>query len=164
MKLVPLSEMTPPMWYTAWNAMYDGFLGDHMGVDPVLLAQKPTLEQFYDNIMNAHQAGTFEAWAIMKGGEYKGHTLLDKRVGEWEVATVLIDPTDWGSGTGVRATLHALKHAFEVLKAEWVVAFTQGKDARVVENLHRGGFRPFMNFHVLDSGTWNARWRARRDR
>lgn len=161
MKLVPLDEMTPPMWFAAWNAMYDDFLGDHMGVDPALLAQKPSLEAFYENIMTAHQAGQFEAWAIVKGGVYKGHTLLDKRVGEWEIATVLVDPDDWGSGTGVRATLHALKWAFETDEAEWVVAFTQGKDPRVVEILHRGGFRPLMNFHVLDSGTWNARWRAR---
>lgn len=162
MKFVPLDEMTPAQWHSAWGVMFDQFLGDHMGVDPALLAQKPTLEQFYDNIMAAHADHRFEAWAIVEGDTYKGHTTLDRQVGEWEIGTVLADPADWNSGTGVRATLHALKWAFEEDGAEWVVAFTQGKDPNVTRILHRGGFRPLMHFHVMDRETWDARWRARR--
>lgn len=164
MTFVPLKEMTPPQWFRAWQSMYDPAMGEHMGVDPALIAARPTLEQFYENIMRAHESGRFQAWAIEKGGEFKGYTLLDKTVGEWEVSGVLVDPRDWGSGIGARATLHALKWAFEEDSAPWVVAFTQGKDPRVPEMLHRGGFRPLMNFHVMDAETWDARWRARRVR
>ena len=162
MKLVHLTEMTPPQWYQVWNAMYDPVLGAHTGVDPVLLAAKPSLEGFYENVMKGHQAGVFEAWAIIKDGAYRGHTVLDKRVGEWELGTILIDPNDWSRGAGVRASLHAAKWAFEEAEAEWLLAFTQGKDPRVQEMLHRSGFRPLLHFHVMDRATWDARWRARR--
>lgn len=164
MKFVHLDDLTPPLWFHAWQTMFDPALGDHMGVDAALIAAKPSLEQFYENIMRAHEAGRFEAWAITKGGSFKGYVLLDRQVGEWEISTVLTDPADWGSGLGARATIHACKYAFEQLGAEWVVAFTQGKDPKVPELLHRGGFKPLMNFHVLARETWEARWRARRDR
>jgi RimJ/RimL family protein N-acetyltransferase len=162
MKFVPLDEMTPPLWYHAWNAMFDQDLGDHMGVNPEIIASKPPLEVFYQRVMDSHAEGRFMAWAIVVGDEFKGYTLFDKTFGEWEIGTVLIDPKDWGSGLGARATLKALRWAFEEQDIEWVVAFTQGKDPKVAELLHRGGFRPFLHFHVLDKPTWHARWRARR--
>jgi len=161
MKLVHLTEMTPPQWYDAWNTMFDPSLGDYMGVDPELIAAKPTLEGFYKNLLDAHAAGRFQGWGIIKDGVYKGHVTLDKQVGEWECGVVLADPADWNRGMAIRASLHACKWAFEEDGAEWVVAFTQGKDPTIVDILHRGGFRPFINFHVMDKPTWDARWRAR---
>lgn len=161
MKLIHLADMTPELWFEAWEVMYSPYLGDHMGVDPNLTASRPSLSDFYRNIMAAHEAGRFEAWAIVTEDGFKGYTLLDKSVGEWEVGSVLADPSDWNSGIGVRATLHALKWAFEEDESEWVVAFTQGKDPNVPRILRRGGFRPLFNYHVMDRDTWNARWAGR---
>jgi RimJ/RimL family protein N-acetyltransferase len=165
MRFVPLEEMTPEHWYQAWSTMYDPKTADHVGVNPEITAARPPLETFYVNIMNAHRTGIFRAWAILKDSEFKGYTLLDKSaVGEWEVVTVLPNPADWGSGIGARATIHAVKWAFETDDANWVIAFTQGKDPKIPKILHRAGFRPFANFHVMDKETWDARWRARSDR
>ena len=165
MKLVPLDEMTPEQWYRAWSTMFNPQVAEHVGVNPAIIAARPSLEDFYQNVMAVHRAGTFEAWAILRGEEFRGYTLLDKSaVGEWEIVTVLTDPADWGSGLGARATIKAVKWAFEVADSEWVVAFTQGRDPRVHENLVRGGFRPFANLLVLDRQTWDARWRARSNR
>jgi RimJ/RimL family protein N-acetyltransferase len=164
LKLIPLDEMTPDLWYDAWTTMYDPGLADHMGVDPNLVRVPPTLKEFYQNIMDAHRAGRFMGWAITAGGVFKGHAILDKQLGEWEIGTVLVDPADWNSGLGARATLRACQWAFEEDGAEWVIAFTQGRDPKVPELLHRAGFRPFMHFHVASKDTWDARWRARRDR
>jgi len=162
MKLVPLDEMTPEQWYRAWKTMFDPAMAEHVGISPEILAAKPHLEDFYSNIMGAYQQGRYRAWAIIgSGGDFKGYTLLDRTVGEWEITTVLLDPQDWGRGLGARASLRAGRWAFEEDNAEWVVAFTQGKDPTVADQLKRGGFRPLMNFLVMDRATWNARWRAR---
>lgn len=162
MQLVPITDMSPPLWYEVWNAVFDPQMGDHIGADPRIVAMKPSLEVFYQNFMNAVASGNFMAWAIVKDGRYRGHVTLEKSAGEWEIGTVLVDPKDWNSGMGVRATLGGLKWAFEENGAEWVIAFTQGKDPKIPQYLHRGGFRPFMHFHVMDRATWDARWRARR--
>lgn len=165
MRFVPLDEMTPEHWYLAWSTMYDPKTAEHVGVNPAITAAKPPLEAFYTNIMAAFKSGSFRAWAILKGDDFKGYTLLDKSVlGEWEIVTVLPNPSDWRTTIGIRATQHALKWAFEEDGAGWVIAFTQGKDPSLTAQLHRGGFRPFAHFHILDRETWDARWRARRDR
>ena len=164
MKLVHLKDMTPDLWYHAWNAMFDPFLGDHMGVNPQLIAAKPSIEDFYRNVLAAHEAERLEAWAIVRDGKFVGYTTLDKSVGEWENATVLADPKLWGSGMGVYATFHAFHWAFEVDGAEWVVAFTQGKDPRVARMHEKINYRRLMNFWVLDRGTWEADLRAKYER
>lgn len=161
MKLIHLNDLTFQHWQTALDTMFSPTLGEHMGVDPNIIAHRPTLEQFYANIMDAHERNAFQAWGIIHEGKLIGYTLLDKRIGEWEIATVLSDSSLWGSSLGARATLHALQWAFEDDEAEWVVAFTQGKDPTVREMLERGGFRPLANMLVMDKATWQTRWKAR---
>ena len=163
MKLVPVQDLTDEQWYHAYLTMFDRKLAYHMGVDPALIANPPKLIEFYQNIMGVIEAGKFVGWGIIdKNGEYLGHTILDKTCGEWEVGTVLADEELWSSGVGVRATLHALRHAFTELDTEWVVAFTQGKDPKVKDILLRGGFRPFMHFLVMHRDGWKERWGRRR--
>ena len=164
MKLVPITEMTPDLWYYAWNAMFDPALGDVVGTDPALIAAKPPLEDFYRNITKAHEEGRLQAWAIVKDDKFRGYTLLDRTIGEWENGTVLVDPKDWSSGMGVVAAYHAFHWAFDQEGAEWVITFTQGKDPHV-RNIHEKiGFRRLMNFWVLDKGTWQERVRPTYER
>ena len=164
MKFIPLDEMSPELWYDAWETMFDPHLANHMGIDPALLQAKPTLQDFYRNIMVAHNAGRFEGWAIVAGEQFLGYTILDKRVGEWESATVLKDEKDWSSGKGAIATMHAFSWAFETDGAEWVVAYTQGKDPRVIEMHEKAGYKRLMNFWVFPRSLWFDRWKPRYDR
>lgn len=158
MRLVPLSELSDELWEAAWRAMYDPKLGTYVGVAPELLATPPSLVDFYANLMAAHQAGVFDAWAILKDDEFRGHVTLDKSSGEWELGCVLVRPSDWGSGLGVRAALKALKHAFVERGAKQVVAFTQGRDPHVRRILEKGGFLPVYHFWLMTDSTWRQRW------
>jgi RimJ/RimL family protein N-acetyltransferase len=160
-KFVPITELSDKHWYQAYLTMFNPKLARHMGVDPLLIANPPSLVQFYQNLMNAHKEGRFMAWGIIREDEYLGHTLLDKTCGEWEIGTVLKDEKLWGSGLGVRATLRALKWAFEEQDIEWVVAFTQGRDPKVPDLLRRGGFRPLFNYHVMHRDVWKQKWGRR---
>ena len=136
-----------------------------MGGDPAALPPKPPLLQFYSTIMDAVEAGQFMAWGIISPDDkYVGHTILDKSTGEWEMGTVLVDESLWGSGIGVRAALTALKWAFEEDDAEWVISFVNSKDPRVERIVQKGGFRKLLHFWVMDKPTWDAKWRSRMDR
>lgn len=160
MKFVPLTEMTDEQWYKCHLTTYNQELGYHMGVEPALIANPPKLTDFYQNITNAYDADMFRAWAILDNDDkFLGQVILDKSAtGEWEVGTVLADRSKWNSGIGTRATVHAMRHAFFEEGAEWVVAFANGRDGKVRDLLIRGGFRPLMNFLVMDKQTFKDRW------
>lgn len=159
---IPLTDMTDAQWHDAWDTMFNPKLAAHMGVNPDIIANRPTLVQFFQNIMAAYDANKFRAWGIVRDGEYLGHVVLDKSaIGEWEVGTSVRNPENWNSGIGVRATLHALQWAFEEDGAEWVVAYTQGEDLNVPRILKRGGFRRLANLWVMDQRTWQDRWAKR---
>ena len=141
--------------------MFSLKLARHMGSDPALMPPKPPLQAFYNDVMDRIEAGTLKVWAILRGDEYVGHTILDKTNGEWELGTVLADDSLWGSGIGVRSSLHALKWAFEIDGANWVMAFVNSRDPRVKDIVERGGFKPFMHFWLMTRETWDAKWRRR---
>ena len=164
MKLVPIEQLSDENWAQAHDTMYDPDLAAHMGSDPALL-QKPTLQEFYCNIMNAVEDGKFRAWALIASdGSYQGHAVLDKSSGEWEMGAVLKDPALWSRGYGVKAALHAMRWAFEEDHADWVIAFTHGKDPRVYDIVARGGFRPFMHFWAMPKEVWADKWARRMER
>jgi hypothetical protein len=159
MTLTPIEELTDRQWYDAYMTVYDRDLAFEIGTDPRLVMNPPTLVQFYENIMAAVNAGTFKAWAILDGDRYRGHTILDKSGGEWEVGTVIPLDADRSTGAGVRATLHALRWAFLEDESEWVTAFVNHPNTDQVRDfLIRGGFRKFMHFYVMDRSAWETRW------
>lgn len=161
MNFIPVQDFDDRLWYEAYLTVYNKDLAFHMGVDPSLIANPPSLVQFYENINSKVEDGKAMAWAITRKDEYQGHVILDKSTGEWEIGTVLKDEKAWGSGMGVKATLHGLKWIFEEADAEWAIAWTRGRDPKVPDMLKRGGFRPFMDFLVMDKPTWNERWHGR---
>lgn len=161
MNFVPVQDFDDRMWYEAYLTVYNKDLAFHMGVDPSLIANPPSLVEFYENITSKVENGTAMAWGVTRKGEYQGHVILDKSTGEWEIGTVLKNRDAWGSGMGVKATLHGLKWIFEDQGSEWAIAWTRGRDPKVPEMLKRGGFRPFMDFLVMDKPTWNERWHGR---
>jgi hypothetical protein len=158
---LPITEFSDRDWYDAYLIVYNKDLAFHMGVDPKLLANPPSLTEFYDSINGAVKNGTGYGWAVKKGDEYTGHVILDKTTGVWEVGAVLKNPDNRHKGTGVRALMHALKWIFEEQDEEWAIAFTQGRDPKVHEMLIRGGFRPLMKFLIMDKRTWHERWAGR---
>lgn len=163
MKLVPIEKLTDDQWEQAWNVMYSLKLARHMGNDTWI--QKPDLLSFYNNIMDAVEAGRFKAWGVIdEYGDYHGHTVLDKSTGEWEMGTVLANEELWSSGIGVRAAAYAMRWAFEEDGANWVIVFTNGRDPRVHSMVERAGFEKFMHFRVMSKRTWNERWKDRVDR
>jgi RimJ/RimL family protein N-acetyltransferase len=161
MTFVPITEFTDKMWYESYLIVYNKEIAFHMGVNPQLIANPPTLTEFYDNISAAVEAGTGYGFGIIKDGDLIGHVILDKRSGEWEVGTVLKDKKYWNSGIGARATLHALKWIFDEQEAKWAITHTFGRDPKVRDMLIRGGFKPFMSFLILDQETWKERWSRR---
>lgn len=162
MKLIPIEEFNDAQWEDIHRVMYDLKLARHMGNDAGI--EKPTLQAFYNNLMDGVEAGTFKAWGIFDGTQYKGHTVLVKTDGEWEMGTVLADEEMWSKGYGVKAALHAMRWAFEEDNAPWVVAFTNGRDPKVFDIVEKGGFKKLFHFWVMDRETWDARWRPRMDR
>lgn len=159
MRIVPIEELSDAHWADAHKAMYDPKLAEHMGSDPNLIRTPPSLEQFYMNVMDAVEAGKFKAWALLDDDDtYVGHTVLDKSSGEWESGTMLWNPQHWGSGLGVRATLYALRWAFETDGADWVIAFTNGVDPRVIRMHEKAGYQRFMHFWIFSRHTWETRW------
>lgn len=163
MTLIHALDFNDRQWYDAHLMMYNRDLSFHMGVDPRHIVNPPSLVDFFKNITAAIEAKMFNAWGILSDdGEFLGYVYLDKStVGEWEVGTVIADPEKRNRGTGVQATLQAMKHVFEVEDSHWCVAFTQGKDPKVRAMLIRGGFIPFANYLVMDRPTWNERWAGR---
>lgn len=163
MKMVPLTELTDDQWYDIKELMFDPSMGSHMGTNPQVLAAKPDLEDFYRMVKIAYETNRYNLWAITDSdGEFLGYVVLDKGTfNEWEIGAVLADPDMWSSGVGVKATLRAMKWVFEEDNAEWLLAFTQGKDPRVRNMLIKGGFRPLSNSLVMDKPTWNDRWAGR---
>lgn len=164
MQLVHLNDMTPEHWFHAWNAMYDPYLADYMGVQEELVQNKPELPDFYRNITNAHAQGKFQGWAILKDDEFRGYTLLDKTVGEWESGTVLANQEDWSTGLGVFPTFHAWRWAFEEDGAEWVVAFTNGTDPKVMRMHEKIGYKRLLHFWVMSRDNWFDHVAAKYDR
>jgi len=158
---VPITDFTDKDWYEAYLVVYDKNLAYSMGVDPKLIVNAPSLTEFYDNIMSSVNKGTAHGWGIKRGDDYLGHTILDKSSGVWEFGTVLKKEGERNKGIGARATFHAVKWIFEDQNEEWAIAFTRGKDPRVKEILLKAGFRPLMNFLIMDKRTWNERWAGR---
>lgn len=155
----PLAEMSDEEWAKAHEAFYSLKLTRKMGGNTDYVV--PPLQEFYNTMMDEIEAERLIGWAIIREGEYIGHTVLVKPHGAWEVGTALASEDDWGSGVGVRATLHALRHAFEELGEKQVIAFAYGKDGEARRYLERGGFRPMMNFLVMPVEVWDARWRGK---
>lgn len=160
-KYVPIPEYTDKMWYESYLLVYNKDLAYHMGIEPKIIVNPPTLVEFYEHITQAVEKGVFYGYAVLKDDDHIGHITLDNKIGEWEVGGVLKDPKLWGSGVGVRAVLHAMKWVFEEQERDWVIAFTFGKDPKVRKMLIRGGFKPFSNFLVMDKETWQERWARR---
>lgn len=160
MRLVPLGELTDAHWFEAWRTVYDPALAMEVGTNPQLIMTPPTLVEFYRNLTGAMEAGNFMGWGIIDGDRYLGHAVMDRTGGEWELGVVIPEQDDRHRGTGVRAALHALRWAFEDQGAEWVVAFVNHPHTDYVRDiLTRGGFRKLMHFFVMDSATWDERWR-----
>lgn len=162
--LVPIENLTDDQWRDAHDAFYSLKLARHMGTDAAQMPPKPDLLTFYSKVMDGVERGVFRAWAILRDGKYVGHTILDKGSGEWEMGTALVDEGLWSSGIGVKAALHAMRWAFEEDNADWVIAFTNGKDPRVKEIVEKGGFRRFAHFWIMPKETWDAKWRPRMER
>lgn len=157
--------MNDAQWAKAHETFYSLRLLRHMGTDPNAIPEKPTLLNFYSNIMSAIEAGKFKAWAVLDAnGDYLGHSILDKTSGEWEMGAVIADENRWSSGIGVKAALTALKWAFEEDGAEWVVSFVTSTDPRVKGMVERGGFKPLFHFHVMHRDTWYEKWHPRMGR
>jgi RimJ/RimL family protein N-acetyltransferase len=163
MKLINALDFTDKQWYDAHCATYNKDLGFHIGVDPRFIANPPSLVDFYKNITQAIENGTFQTWGIQSNnGEFLGYTYLDKSVlGEWEIGAALSKVEERGRGWGAKASLLTMKWAFETDKANWLVAFTQGKDPKVPEMLERVGFVPFSNFRIMSREAWDNRWLGR---
>ena len=161
MTFVPITEFTDRMWYDCYLIVYNKDLAFSMGVDPKLIVNPPTLPKFYDNITGAVEAGVGFGFGILDDDELIGHVILDKRAGEWEASVVLKDPKYWNSGVGVKAALRAGKWIFEEQDAQWAIGYTLGRDPKAKEMAIRAGFKPFMNFLVMDRKTWNERWSRR---
>ena len=160
-EFVPVTEFTDKQWYDSYLLVYNKELAYHMGVEPSLIVNPPTLVQFYENITRAVDNDRFFGFAVMKDDEHIGHVTLDNKIGEWEVGGVLRDPKMWGKGIGVKAVLHGLKWVFEEKDRDWAIAFTFGRDPKVRDMLLRGGFKPFSNFLIMDKETWLERWSRR---
>jgi RimJ/RimL family protein N-acetyltransferase len=162
LELVHLRDLTDEQWHNVHSLMFDPRMAEHTGVSPELIAAKPDLVTFYRNLMMAHKADRFEAWAIMRNDKFYGYTLLDKSAwGEWELGTILTDPDNWGSGVGAKAGLLAMKWAFEKDNSEWVLAFVQNRDPKVRPMLIKAGFRPLSHALVMDKPTWERKWAGR---
>lgn len=161
MKMVPISEITDELWYEIYLTVYSKEMAYHMGIDPRLIVNPPPLVQFYESVMAQVEKGLGYGWAMVKDGKYIGHVIMDKRSGEWEIATAIPDASN-RRGYGVKATYHAMKWVFDEQGDGWIIAYTQGKDPKVKEMLSKVGFKPFMNFMVFDRRTWEERgpqWR-----
>lgn len=153
----PLQEMSDEEWGEAHKAFYSLKLTRKMGGPTDYVT--PSLQEFYNTMMDEFDKERLVGWAIIRDGEYVGHTVLVCPHGEWEVGTALVDEGDWGSGLGVRATLYALRFAFEELGAQQVIAFAYNPDGESRGYLERGGFRPMMNFLMMPVEVWDARWK-----
>jgi hypothetical protein len=161
LEFLPITEFSDRDWYDAYLAAYDKNVAFEMGLDPKLIVNPPPLTEFYDSLTEAVNNNTGYGWAIKKNGEYLGHIMVDKKHGVWEFGGSIKDPENRHKGTGVRASMHALKWIFEVQNEEWAIAFARSRDPRVKKMLLNGGFRPFMNFLVMDRRTWDERWAGR---
>lgn len=160
MRYVKLEDMSDSMWEASHKAYYSLELAREMGG---VINERPPLQDFYNTMMDEIEAGRLIGWALIsdENDEYLGHTVLVKPHGEWEVGTALVSKSDWGSGMGVRATLHALRYAFEEMGAKQVIAFALNPSGVSKDYLIRGGFRPFLNFLLMPVEVWESRWKGR---
>ena len=158
MNFIPITEFTDQMWYESYLIVYNKDLAFHMGVNPQLIVNPPTLIEFHDNIMSAVNAGVGYGFGVIKDDELIGHIILDKRLGEWEGSVVLKDKKYWNSGVGVRASRRAGEWIFEEQECEWAIAYAVGQDPNVKKMITRAGFKPFMGFYIMDRKTWDERW------
>lgn len=156
---VPLEEMTDSQWAASYTAFYSPELTEEMGgVVPDTIIP---LQDFYNKTMEQVERGLLKGWAIVDDEAYLGHVLLVRPHGEWEVGVALVGTETRGRGLGIRATLYALRVAFEELGAEQVVAFAHGSSGEAKGYLLRGGFRPFLNFLYMPKEVWLTRWAGR---
>lgn len=159
MSLIPIEDFTKhKLWEDVHRVTFSPELNFHQGTDVEKWSNPPDLRTFITNISTLYNNGQLKSWGILVDGVYVGHsTLLRKGEDVWEIGTVLADPDHWNKGYGVRATLHAMKWAFDN-GAAWVIAFTQGKDPRVNAMLKKGGFKTFLNMEIIDKETHLKRW------
>lgn len=162
MKIIPIPELTDEQWAQAHEAFFSLKNARRMGTDPNLMPPTPTLLQFYSQIMDRVEAGTFMGWAAIEGDKYVGHAVLDKTSGEWEFGVMIQDETKINSGLGARLTLKALRELFENTDAQWAMAFINATDPNVKTMAVRFGFRPFLHFYLLSRCMWNFKWGTRR--
>ena len=133
-----------------------------MGTDPALYMSPPSIVNFYEMTTQRVAQGTLQAWLFYSvKDEPVGYVLLDKAKGEWELGIAISKVEERNKGLGVRATLHALKWAFEEAHVRWVTAFTQGKDLKVPQMIKRMGFEKLYHFWVMTPEVWEATWAGR---
>lgn len=156
---LPLEEMNDAQWAAAYTAFHSPELTEVMGgqVPDTILP----LQDFYNTAMDQIEHGQLKGWAIVDDEAYLGHVLLVRPHNEWEVGVALVNGETRGRGVGIRATLYALRIAFEELGAEQVIAFAHGPDGKAKSYLTRGGFRPFLNFLYMPKEVWEQRWKGR---
>lgn len=165
MKLVPASEFSVEDWFSAYKVVYNAELAPLMGWDfPALGETPPSFTEFFDDWQSKSKAGNLFAWGVFDAdGKFVGYTILHRTpaVPEWELGTAIADASKRRAGIGVRATLHALKYAFEELNAEWVWAISEVKNKEVESILERGGFRRFAHFYLMRHDDFEERWAGR---
>lgn len=154
-----VENLTDEQWAAAHAAFYSLKLHRVMGGPTEY--ETPTLQAFYNKMMDELEAKRIYAWAILRDEEYIGHTILVSHQNEWEAGVALANEEDWGSGIGIRAILYALRFAFEELGLKQVIAFTNGADGKARDITIRGGFRPFFHFLMMPVEVWDAKWRGR---
>lgn len=155
----PLKELSDEEWAEAHKAFYSLKLTRKMGGSTDYVT--PPLQEFYNAMMDEIEAERLIGWAIIRDGEYIGHTVLVNTPGEWEIGVALANEEDWGSGVGIRAGLYALRFAFEELGAQQVIAFAYNPDGEARGYIERVGFRPMMNFLMMPVEVWNAKWKGK---
>lgn len=156
-----MEDMDDAMWAEAHKAYYSLELTREMGGPTDY--EVPTLQSFYNMMMDAIDEGQMYGWTILKDDEYAGHAALVKRETEWEVGVAVVSQEDRGRGLGIRAGLHALRFAFEELGAKQIIAFAYNPNGIAKGMIERIGFRPFLNFLMLPIEVWEEKWARRKD-
>ncbi len=156
MKLKHITELTDEDWYFAWNLMYDHEVNMLMGTHPDRYIHKPSLIQFYDEVMGRYNRGVLEAWVFAVGDRNIGQVMFERSQGEWEMGISIQREEDRKSGHGARAAIKSIDLMFDK-GAPWIVAFSRGNDFSVPRQMQRIGFRKLYNYWVLDKPAWKNR-------
>ena len=162
MRMVPIQDFNDTDWYNAYQIVYHVETNEIMGTDPEIYTHPPTIVGFYEVATQKVEQEKIQGWLFYDSEDVPtGYVVLDKTKGEWELGIAIWDPEKRGTGIGVRATLHALKWAFEEKKLKWVTAFTQGTDLKVPQMIKRMGFEKLYHFWVMTPQIWDERWAGR---